>query len=124
MNKAVYKQARSFHKITGYLLAIQVLLWLLGGLVMSAIPLEKVHGKHLATKQTANPFVAHDYTYNINSLLNDQQTVKQITYTHLFNRPLYLVQLPDKQLAFLLIQANKSPRYLSSKLPYLPVNIF
>ena len=52
MNKRLFKYARKGHKWLGYLLAIQLLLWLSGGLVMSSLPLEKVHGKHLAKQTT------------------------------------------------------------------------
>ncbi len=61
MNKRMFKYARKVHKWLGYLLAIQIFFWLLGGLVMSAIPLEKVHGKHLAKRSLSNPFKVHDY---------------------------------------------------------------
>ena len=63
--KKIFKPARKLHKWLGYLLGIQILAWLLGGLVMSAIPLEKVHGKHLATRTLANPFKSSDYVASI-----------------------------------------------------------
>ncbi|WP_462170489.1 hypothetical protein [Pseudoalteromonas xiamenensis] len=62
MPSAWLKTARKIHKTLGYLLAIQLFFWLLGGLIMSAIPLEKVHGKHLAQRQIDNPFVFKDYS--------------------------------------------------------------
>ena len=43
MDKRIFKHARKFHKWLGYLLALQIFAWLLGGLIMSAIPLEKVN---------------------------------------------------------------------------------
>lgn len=51
MNKRIFKTARKLHKWLGYFLVIQIFAWLLGGLFMSAMPLEKVHGKHLANRQ-------------------------------------------------------------------------
>ncbi len=50
MKRILMRYTRVFHKWVGLFLALQILLWILGGLVMSAIPLEMVHGKHLANK--------------------------------------------------------------------------
>ena len=38
---------RKIHKYLGLLIGLQVLLWISGGLVMSALPIEMVRGKHL-----------------------------------------------------------------------------
>ena len=38
---------RKVHKWLGFVVAIQVLLWISGGLVMSVLPIDKVRGKHL-----------------------------------------------------------------------------
>lgn len=41
------KYWRKIHKWLGFIVAIQVLLWISGGVVMSVLPIEKVRGKHL-----------------------------------------------------------------------------
>ena len=41
------KYWRKTHKWLGFIVAIQVLLWISGGVVMSVLPIEKVRGKHL-----------------------------------------------------------------------------
>lgn len=41
------KYWRKVHKWLGLVVAIQVLLWISGGVVMSVLPIEKVRGKHL-----------------------------------------------------------------------------
>jgi uncharacterized iron-regulated membrane protein len=41
------KYWRQVHKWLGFIVAIQVLLWISGGVVMSVLPIEKVRGKHL-----------------------------------------------------------------------------
>lgn len=40
---------RKLHRWIGLLIGIQVLLWIAGGVYMSAMPLEWVHGKHLVS---------------------------------------------------------------------------
>ena len=41
------KYWRKAHKWLGFVVAIQILLWISGGVVMSVLPIEKVRGKHL-----------------------------------------------------------------------------
>ena len=41
------KYWRKVHKWLGFIVAIQVLLWISGAVVMSVLPIEKVRGKHL-----------------------------------------------------------------------------
>ncbi len=92
MIKAAFKPVRKIHKWLGYLLAIQVLAWLLGGFVMSAIPLEKVHGKHLAHRQLENPFSRDDYLADLNRITANQNTLSAITFKHLLDMPIIKVQ--------------------------------
>ena len=51
------KYWRKVHKWLGFVVAIQVLLWVSGGVVMSVLPIEKVRGKHLVNpvQQTIQP---------------------------------------------------------------------
>ena len=66
---------------------------------MSAIPLEKVHGKHLATKILPSQFDNTDYTFSIESLLSrvhseshDLDVIKHIAYTQFAGQPAYLIE--------------------------------
>ncbi|KZN57537.1 hypothetical protein N473_06540 [Pseudoalteromonas luteoviolacea CPMOR-1] len=88
MIKTALKPARKVHKYLGYLLALQIFAWLLGGLVMSAIPLEMVHGKHLANRQIENPFSAADYTASLDSLKQQVSELKSIEYKHFLDTPI------------------------------------
>ncbi|WP_440054830.1 hypothetical protein ACSLBF_01305 [Pseudoalteromonas sp. T1lg65] len=91
MIKELLKPARKIHKYLGYLLFLQLLAWLLGGLVMSAIPLEMVHGKHLASRTLASPFTTADYSADLQLMLKDNQAVKRIEFTHFANQPVLKV---------------------------------
>lgn len=95
MKKNLLKSARKLHKWLGYLLALQIFAWLLGGLVMSAIPLEKVHGKHLADRQIDNPFTAQDYTADLNAILSAQSKVSDIAFKHFLNTPIIQIRGDD-----------------------------
>ncbi|MDE3273678.1 hypothetical protein [Pseudoalteromonas sp. G4] len=87
MNKTWFKWARKCHKWLGYILALQVFAWLLGGLVMSAIPLEYVHGKHLAKRQLENPFSQDVYTTDFNLFKEHDIALKKVNFTHFLNTP-------------------------------------
>ena len=45
------------HRWLGLLLGLQVILWISGGLVMSALPITKVRGDDRARERTARPYV-------------------------------------------------------------------
>ncbi|WP_404392612.1 hypothetical protein [Pseudoalteromonas phenolica] len=92
MTKTAFKPIRKIHKWLGYLLAIQIFAWLLGGFVMSAIPLEKVHGKHLAHRQLDNPFKRADYSADLNLITKSQDALSSISFKHLLDLPVIKVQ--------------------------------
>lgn len=46
---------RNVHKWLGFLVGVQVLLWVTGGVVMSAIPIEIVRGNHLIERLPSTP---------------------------------------------------------------------
>lgn len=100
MNKRIFKPARKLHKWLGYLLGLQIFLWLLGGFVMSAIPLEKVHGKHLANRSLANPFTANDYNASLDAITAALTTIEQITFGHFLDTPVITVQTASKRYLF------------------------
>lgn len=91
MNKRLFKYARKLHKWLGYLLAIQIFAWLIGGLVMSAIPLEKVHGKHLAARSLENPFTQADYPTSLDNIVAQVANPTKISYTHFLTTPIIAV---------------------------------
>jgi hypothetical protein len=100
MNKRMFKYARKGHKWLGYLLAIQLLLWLSGGLVMSSLPLEKVHGKHLAKRSLDNPFMIADYTASVDRITAQFQQIKAINYSHFLNAPIIEVTTEQSTVSF------------------------
>ncbi|CCQ11179.1 hypothetical protein PALB_20530 [Pseudoalteromonas luteoviolacea B = ATCC 29581] len=95
------KPARKVHKWLGYLLALQLLAWLLGGLVMSAIPLEKVHGKHLANRTLENPYSLSDYTAWQNITWSAHQTTSKVELLHFLNTPLIKITHQTGEIAWL-----------------------
>lgn len=100
MNKTIFKKARKIHKWLGYLLALQILAWLLGGLVMSVIPLEKVHGKHLASYVLSNPFTQRDYTASIDNIISQVTNPQKIIFEHFLTTPLITVINKNGQQSF------------------------
>ena len=100
MRKQLFKRARKLHKWLGYLLALQILAWLLGGLVMSAIPLEYVHGKHLAKRTLTNPFTQADYPTSLDNITAQVPNPMQIVFEHFLTTPLITVINTEEQQSF------------------------
>ena len=89
---------------------LQVFFWLLGGLVMSAIPLEKVHGKHLAQKKLDNPFKKQDYRASLDFLQLSEFQVESIHFDAYLNLPIYRVQTREGELVFDASSGSLLPR--------------
>ncbi|KAA1149890.1 hypothetical protein EU510_18945 [Pseudoalteromonas sp. FUC4] len=100
MNKKIFKHARKLHKWLGYLLALQILAWLLGGLIMSAIPLDKVHGEHLATRTLNNPFTQADYVASLDDIASQVVNPTQIIFENFLTTPLITVFGNNEQQSF------------------------
>ncbi|WP_166111336.1 hypothetical protein [Pseudoalteromonas sp. Z9A5] len=98
--KNIFKPARKLHKWLGYLLALQILAWLLGGLIMSAIPLEKVHGKHLATRTLNNSFTQADYIASLDYIASQVANPTQIIFESFLTTPIITVKNKDEQQSF------------------------
>ncbi len=82
---------RQAHRWLGLLIGIQVLLWVVGGVVMSALRLEEVRGDHLAAKQVQPALDAKRPVVPITEVLRrhaDRQPTA-ITLTSLLDRPVY-----------------------------------
>jgi uncharacterized iron-regulated membrane protein len=98
---------RKAHKWLGLVLGIQILFWIAGGVVMSVIPLEKVHGKHLATKTLPSQFSDSDYTFSLDSLIEKVQVeslgasdIKQVRYMQFAGQPAYSIETSLKRHMF------------------------
>ncbi|AUJ68618.1 hypothetical protein [Pseudoalteromonas sp. NC201] len=96
MIKKLLKPARKLHKYLGYLLFLQIFAWLLGGLVMSAIPLAKIHGKHLAHRSLDNPFPTAAYQADLNQLVQSTVQVRQIQFGYFLDTPIVKLNQDEK----------------------------
>lgn len=93
MNRRFTQLMRVTHQWMGLVLGIQVLFWIAGGVVMSSLPLEKVHGKHLANKALENPFRSSDYSYKLDAILERLESdVRRIEFTFRLDSPVYLIR--------------------------------
>lgn len=107
MRLKFHRFIRKAHKWLGLVLGIQILFWIAGGVVMSVIPLEKVHGKHLATKTLPSQFSNSDYTFSVESLIARVQTesssassIKHLAYTQFAGQAAYLIETSVKRHMF------------------------
>ncbi len=100
MNK-VYRIANWLHKWTGLLLAIQVLFWIAGGLIMSVIPLDKVHGNHLANRNAPAPLPLASYQYSLDKLISTQVSIaSKVELAAIAEKPIYLLHTADGKKVF------------------------
>ena len=88
---------RKLHKWIGLLIGVQVLLWLLSGLMISLLDPEKVSGKQwtstsVAESQTLGPVILLELAELPAGLLEDALGI-DLTYRH--GKPVYLVKRAD-----------------------------
>ncbi len=85
---------RQAHRWLGLLIGIQVLLWVIGGVVMSALRLEEVRGEHLAAKQARPALDAERPVVPITEVLRRYagRRPTAITLTSLLGNPVYRLE--------------------------------
>jgi len=88
---------RQIHRWLGLLIALQLLFWVLGGLVMSALRLEEVRGEDRAAQQAVAPLDAGTALLSPGELLRAQDTpIISMTLAMLLGRPVYRLKTGDK----------------------------
>lgn len=93
----LYRYSRKIHKWVGLLIALQVLFWIVGGLVMSSIPLEKVHGKHLHKNSTPQQVPTTDYRVSLESVLErNSHNPTSVKFYQVNHEPVYEVEDKSK----------------------------
>jgi len=103
-----YRLARKLHKWFGLILGVQVFFWIAGGVIMSIIPLEKVHGDHLASKTLANTLVAQDYSYNVATVLQKvDEKVISIYFSQVLQQPVYIIKTVYQTLRYDAVSGQK-----------------
>ena len=68
-HKRVYRYCRVIHRWAGLLIGVQIFIWFSSGLLMSALPLHNVHGKHLHTRDELPQAHIQDYKISLNAVI-------------------------------------------------------
>jgi len=79
------------HNWLGLLLAVQVLLWMLSGAVMSLFHIDLVRGRTNALKAYPVELGAYGYA-NIGGVVAQAPGATEVSLTHFMNRPVYVVE--------------------------------
>jgi uncharacterized iron-regulated membrane protein len=93
----LYRTCRKLHKWLGLLIGIQVLFWILGGLVMSALSIDKVHGDHLHNGNGIDKVNIAEYRISIIDILNQHKlTPKTVKFYRVKDEPVFEVKTKRK----------------------------
>jgi uncharacterized iron-regulated membrane protein len=86
----ITRLAGQFHKWLALLIGLQVILWVSGGLVMSALPLEQVRGEHNIRPQPVRVLPPMDELIPLSTILAETRTsLMRVTLRHLDGEPVY-----------------------------------
>ncbi|NVK87538.1 MAG: PepSY domain-containing protein [Gammaproteobacteria bacterium] len=77
---------RKTHKWLGLLVGFQVFCWVLGGVVMSVLPLDKVHGDHLHHTLKPKALTEHDHQRAFNLISQHAPQTHHIRVFSIFQR--------------------------------------
>ncbi|MCY7294767.1 PepSY domain-containing protein [Alteromonas sp. a30] len=93
------KLAYPIHRWSGLILGVQLLFWILGGFIMALLPLEQVHGRHLAKapKLATN---AGSHSYSLDILLRQLPDASHIELSYVDSQPTYLITTPQGRQLF------------------------
>jgi uncharacterized iron-regulated membrane protein len=93
----LYRWCRKIHKWMGLLIGIQVLFWILGGLVMSALPIDKVHGDHLHQGKGLGEISMTEYKISVVEWLQTNKvTPKSIRFYRVKDQPVVEIRADKK----------------------------
>ena len=82
------------HKWFGLILGIQVVIWTLGGIVMSWIPIETVRGEHKIVEAEPAPLIGYHNLVATGDLVElAGQPVMEVRHTMLFDKPVAKLRL-------------------------------
>lgn len=86
---------RQLHRWLGLLVALQLLFWVGGGLVMSALALDAVRGRDRAHPAPMTALTADPALLTPADVLHGRDDVVRVTLTHLLGRPVYRLDGAD-----------------------------
>ncbi len=101
----LYPLINRLHKIFSIIVGVQLLLWVVSGLYMTAVPLTYVHGDHLRKESDAPLLALNDLPFAVQVGLEDTG-ITEVESVRLFirlNQPVYLVETKDDSI---LLQAS------------------
>lgn len=114
-----FKAALSVHRWTGLVLGTQLLFWILGGFIMAVLPLEKVHGKHLAQAPKKHQAI-EKHSYSLDSLIQKQhENIENIEITYAANTPVYVVSTSAGSIVYNAITGKKQIPLTEDKIKLL-----
>lgn len=120
----LFRLSNSIHKWAGLVLALQILFWIGGGLIMSAIPIDKVHGDHLASSHSHEVPTNSQYTFSLDKLLQEisketDTTVRSIRLDSRENEPVYIIRTKGKTQLFDAKTGSEMPPLLETNIKQL-----
>jgi len=89
---------RKYHKWLALIVGIQVLIWGLSGLYMTAVHIDNIHGNHLVKPQATLELTNLSIKPLDSELLSSLDGIKNIHLTSIQQMPVYLIRTSDQLL--------------------------
>ena len=84
------------HKWIALIIGIQIFLWILGGFIMSYLPIEEVRGEHKVAQWTVEPFDPANIVSLETALASTgASAVKEAELGHMLGRPVWRITVSD-----------------------------
>lgn len=92
MNSKLMSKVRKAHRWLALIVGIQLLLWTVSGLYMTAVPLHMVHGKHLISQAESTNLADAGNLYPIANILQKHTTATSIQLTKVADNLVYIAK--------------------------------
>lgn len=92
MNSKLMSIIRKLHRWLALIVGVQLLLWTVSGLYMTAVPLHLVHGKHLVEPADVNHLANKPNILPISRILQKHENATSIQLINIADQLLYIIQ--------------------------------
>lgn len=100
--------ARKFHKWLALIIGVQALFWVGGGLYMTAVHIDIIHGDHLVRPPVAQP-IAMEGLVDPSAILKSVDGAQSFRLDHQLGHPVYIASRKGERLLFDARTGNRLP---------------
>ncbi|MBO1254781.1 hypothetical protein J3L16_03650 [Alteromonas sp. 5E99-2] len=117
------KKIRQIHKIVGAVVAIQLLMWMISGLYMTAVPIQTIRGQHLVSEPPAHA-ITNINVIPMSELIKQYSGIQSISLKSRLRTPIYSIETTDSTFHLNAITGTKLPKITETEAKHLALSAY